>query len=144
MLEAIGCQVQVAEGGEQSLALIAAEAPDIVFLDVRMPGMDGVETARRIRQQWRPDRPVLVAFSASVLVHEQEDCLRAGFAEFLGEPFQFERICACLEKLLRVEFSRGRAPRFAAPAIGEIAVVDLPPELLRRAIATAEETGARS
>jgi CheY-like chemotaxis protein len=139
MLVEIGCHVQVAESGEEALALMAAGVPDIVFLDIRMPGMDGVETARRIRQPWGPERPVLVAVSASVLAHEQADCLRAGFAEFLGKPFRFERICACLATLLRVEFESAAGPEGTAPALADLAVAGLPAELLRRAADAAAE-----
>ncbi len=139
MLEEIGCEVRVAASGETALTLMAERMPDIVFLDIRMPGMDGVETARRIRQQWGPDRPVLVAVSASVLAHEQTDCLQAGFADFLGKPFRFERICECLKKLLDAEFEPAPGPEPEAPCAGEIDVSVLPPELLRRALAAAEE-----
>lgn len=139
MLEAIGCEVRIAASGEEAMSLLAERASDIVFLDIRMPGMDGVETARRIRRQCGPDRPVLVAVSASVLAHEQKDCIAAGFADFLGKPFRFERICECLRRLLDAEFEPAPGPEPEAPCAGEIDVSALPPELLRRALAAAEE-----
>ncbi len=83
-------------------------------------------------------RPILVAVSASVLAHEQADCLRAGFAEFLGKHFRFERICECLATLLNVEFELGSPGGEAVRAGAEIDASGLPPEILRRAIAAAE------
>jgi signal transduction histidine kinase/CheY-like chemotaxis protein len=138
MLTGIGCEVEVAGSGEQALALLGARVPDIVFLDIRMPGLDGIETARRIRQRWGAARPKLVAVSASVLVHEQEQCLRVGFAEFLGKPFEFERLCECLGTLLPVEFEAAPQPEPLVRALETIDFAALPPALLRRATSAAE------
>jgi len=139
MLEEIGCEVRIAASGAEALSLLTERVPDIVFLDIRMPGMDGVETARRIGRQCGPHRPVLVAVSASVLAHQQKDCLDAGFADFLGKPFRFERICECLGKLLGAQFEPAPGPEPEAPCAGEVDVSALSPELLRRALAAAEE-----
>ncbi|PIZ23493.1 MAG: response regulator receiver protein [Comamonadaceae bacterium CG_4_10_14_0_8_um_filter_57_29] len=48
VLGEMGCTVRVAEGGEQGLAMALVERPDLIFLDLKMPGMDGVETMRRL------------------------------------------------------------------------------------------------
>ena len=77
---------------------------DIAFLDVRMPGMNGDELARRIVSEWGEQRMKLVAISASVLEHERNAYMESGFGEYLGKPFRFEEVCVCLAKLLRVEF----------------------------------------
>ena len=80
--KSIGCGVRVVESGEQALKEIQSERPDIVFLDIRMPGMDGMETARRMRtfrESKESEIPKLVAISASVLAHEQQRYFAAGF-----------------------------------------------------------------
>jgi CheY-like chemotaxis protein len=140
MLEDIGCHVQLADSGEQALARIAEAIPDVVFLDIRMPDMDGTETARRIRQRWGPDRPRLVAISASVLLHEQRDFLEAGFAEFLGKPFRFERICECLVKVLSAEFEVSTVSEDDRPAAAQadLAALCLSKAQQQRLIAAAE------
>ncbi|NCN70535.1 MAG: response regulator [Rhodoferax sp.] len=48
VLSEMGCKVRVAEGGEQGLAMALVERPDLIFLDLKMPGMDGVETMRHL------------------------------------------------------------------------------------------------
>jgi CheY-like chemotaxis protein len=140
MLRDIGCHVRLADSGEQALARIAEAVPDVVFLDIRMPDMDGTETARRIRQRWGPDRPRLVAISASVLLHEQRGFLEAGFAEFLGKPFRFERICECLVKVLSAEFETSVMPEDDRPALTQAdwAALGLSAEDRQRLIAAAE------
>ena len=63
MLAGLGCEVATAETGEQALELAASTRPDIVFLDIRLPGMDGLEVARRIRAR-RPQDKVPVTESS--------------------------------------------------------------------------------
>src|SRR5207249_10453598 len=50
-LEAIGCQTQVASSGERAIALARTEQPDLILLDVMMPGIDGWQTCRRLKSQ---------------------------------------------------------------------------------------------
>ncbi|NKB71190.1 MAG: response regulator [Candidatus Latescibacteria bacterium] len=100
----LGIQVTTANDGAQVLQQLAATTPDILFMDIRMPVLDGIETVRRIRAQetWR-GLPV-VAISASVLTHEQQQVTAAGFDDFIAKPFRIERLCSCLQQLLQVEF----------------------------------------
>jgi CheY-like chemotaxis protein len=103
MLRLIGCGVKVAKNGEEALDLIRAEPPDIVFLDMRLPGMSGLETAVRIVRE-REATIKLVAMSASALEHERERYLKAGCDDFVAKPFRAERIYRCLRNLLDVRF----------------------------------------
>jgi signal transduction histidine kinase/CheY-like chemotaxis protein/sensor domain CHASE-containing protein len=103
MLTLIGCQVNVAKNGEEALNLISVAQPDIVFLDMRLPGMSGLDTALRIVRDWGA-RVKLVAMSASALEHERERYLKAGCDDFVAKPFRAERIYRCLQNLLGVKF----------------------------------------
>jgi signal transduction histidine kinase/CheY-like chemotaxis protein/sensor domain CHASE-containing protein len=103
MLRLIGCEVKVAKNGEEALDLIRAEPPEIVFLDMRLPGMSGLETAVRIVRE-REATIKLVAMSASALEHERERYLKAGCDDFVAKPFRAERIYRCLGNLLDVRF----------------------------------------
>jgi CheY-like chemotaxis protein len=104
LLAGIGCEVSVAEDGFRALDQLKTIRPDIVFLDIRMPGVDGLETAKRIMEKYGGGRPKLVAISASVLAHEKESYRSTGFDAFLGKPFRLEQVCVCLGDLLGVEF----------------------------------------
>ena len=107
MLGDIGCQVEVAEDGQQALERMDAFAPDIVLIDIRMPVMDGLEVIRRLRRQGMLERLKVVAISASVLNHERQAFMEEGFADFMAKPFRFERLCECLATHLQVEFEYG-------------------------------------
>jgi CheY-like chemotaxis protein len=109
MLSSLGCQVEVADDGLKAIALAEEKSVDIIFLDVRMPGMDGLETARRILARVEtPEkrRPRIVAVSAAALEHEREAYLQCGCDDFIAKPFQLERICVSMEELLGVRFLR--------------------------------------
>ena len=112
MLSGIGCEVVLAESGERALELAAGAQPDIVFMDIRMPGIDGVETMRRMREEVRRlkaegRRAKFVTLSASAFEQDRQRYLDAGFDDFIAKPFRFESVCECLARLLRVQFESG-------------------------------------
>ena len=101
-LESIGCQVVLAHNGKEAVDRFGAQRPDLVFMDIRMPGIDGMEAAQRI---WKAYGPApIVAVSASALIHERQGYLQVGFADFVAKPVRFEQICQCLASYLQVEF----------------------------------------
>ena len=103
MLRLIGCDVKVAKSGEEALDLMGVAEPDIVFLDMRLPGLSGLDTALRITQGSEAGIR-LVGMSASALEHERERYLKAGCDDFVAKPFRAERIYRCLQNLLGVQY----------------------------------------
>ncbi len=81
--------------------------PDIVFMDIRMPEMSGTDATRHLIGQYGPDRIKIVAITASVLEHQRDAQMAAGFHGFLGKPFHFADVCDCLRNLLGIEFEYG-------------------------------------
>ena len=109
MLQNIGVEVMIAESGAQALEQMRKATPDVVLLDIRMPVMDGIEVLQRIRLEavWSPVR--IVAISASVLDHERQEILQAGFDDFIAKPFHLDDIAASLTRLLGVEYDYATA-----------------------------------
>ena len=149
LLESLGCAVQLARSGEESLEVVEKQKPDIIFMDVRMPGIGGIEATRRIQQRLGRGATKIIAISASVFRHERGEYLAAGFDEFIGKPFRVHEVCACLEKLLNVRFDYA-TPREAELTPPDPATLELPAELLeqlkdaaRRFSATRLESGLR-
>jgi len=97
-------EVKLAGNGQEAVEAVQSEIPDIVFMDIRMPVLDGLEAARRIWREFGKDKLKIVAISASVLEHERNQFMEAGFDDFIGKPFRVERIYECLANLLQVEF----------------------------------------
>ncbi|WP_448565957.1 response regulator [Thermus sp.] len=84
LLLPLGHQVDAVFSGEEALECLEREVYDLVFCDLVMPGIGGLETIRRIRLRGGP--PV-IALSATVSPDWQQEALRAGAAAFLGKPF---------------------------------------------------------
>jgi signal transduction histidine kinase/ligand-binding sensor domain-containing protein/FixJ family two-component response regulator len=120
MLTTIGCEVVAVESGPQAIAQLHVQMPQLVFMDIRMPGMDGKETARRVWEEFGRERVKVVALSASAFEHHRQEYLAFGFDGFIGKPFRFEVIYGCLKDLLKVEFEYANE---------EPAVVNSPPTL---------------
>jgi two-component system, NtrC family, response regulator AtoC len=99
LLEVFGYHVDTAEDGRRALALFeSGAAPDVVLMDVMMPGIDGIETLRRLRER-DPHVPVVmlsVVGKASTIV----EALRLGAVDYLNKPFEEEELEATLRKVL--------------------------------------------
>jgi len=104
MLKDIGVTVMMVENGQQALEAVRVETPDIVFMDIWMPVMDGLEATRRILEEFGEERPKLVAVSASALVHERQRYFEAGFDDFIPKPVDAQQVYECLATFLRVEY----------------------------------------
>ena len=127
MLESIGVGVRQVDSGEEALKTVRQGRPDLVFMDIRMPGMDGVETLHRLRQEHGP-LPV-AAISASVMAHEKQYYLRSGFDAFLDKPFRLEALYACLEQLLGVQYEYTQPEATVAPEAANYDGLRLPAAL---------------
>jgi PAS domain S-box-containing protein len=126
MLTAIGCEVASASSGSDALAQLPEFAPELVFLDVLMPGKGGIETAREMRQMAAGEALKLVAFSASAFETQRAQYLESGFDAFMPKPFRIERINECLAELLGVTF----VAEEVAVLVADPSSIELPPELL--------------
>lgn len=94
-VRALGYRASEAGDGPAALALAERERYDVVLMDLRMPGMDGIETARRLIARCGPARPRIVALSAGDR-GDRERCLAAGLDDFLARPASLSRLRAAL------------------------------------------------
>ncbi len=138
MLGMVGCQIVLAENGRQAVELVRATRPNVVFMDLRLPKMDGLEATRRIAREFGPEIK-LVGTSASVLSRERERCLEAGCHEFVAKPLRAEQIYGCLTSLLQVEFvCRETAREDAIASEMDLSSMVLPEDLAARLVRAAE------
>ena len=89
LLAGIGCRVRRAESAMEAFDRVQEERPDLIFMDIRMPGMNGADATRRIIAEHGKDAIKVVAITASVLEHERAGHMAAGFHTFLSKPFRF-------------------------------------------------------
>ena len=111
ILEEMGAIVSTADSGMKGLESLQKAAFDIVFLDIRMPDLDGFQVMKQIRQLSGKVQTVkTVAISASTLSHEEVSYQKAGFDAFVSKPFLIDDLIDCIEKLLKLEFVNESEP----------------------------------
>jgi signal transduction histidine kinase/HPt (histidine-containing phosphotransfer) domain-containing protein/BarA-like signal transduction histidine kinase len=99
VLHKLGYQADVAVNGVEVLKALDQRAYDILFLDVQMPEMDGLETARQICQKWSADkRPRIIAMTGNALVGDREKCLQAGMDDYISKPVRIEELQSAIER----------------------------------------------
>ncbi len=104
ILSDVGVEVRGADNGQEALEEIRRNIPDIVFMDIRMPVMDGMEAMKHITKEFGKDQMKVIVVTASVLKHEQNQYFEAGFHDFILKPVQADILFQCIKQQLDVEF----------------------------------------
>ncbi len=106
LLQQMGYTPHLSANGTEALAALDREPYDMVFMDVQMPGMDGLEATRRIRERQR-DRSrhpnykstiIVVAMTANAMAGDRERCVAAGMDDYLAKPVRPEDIRSLVER----------------------------------------------
>jgi signal transduction histidine kinase/DNA-binding response OmpR family regulator/ligand-binding sensor domain-containing protein len=108
LLASVGFDVRAAAGGAEALEQWESWQPDFIWMDKRMPGIDGLEATRRIRARERSEgrkRVPIIALSASALEHERSEILGAGCDDFVAKPFREATIFAKMREHTGVEYA---------------------------------------
>lgn len=87
--------------GQQAMDIADAELPDLILLDIVLPDMDGLETARLIRQHPKTQSTPILAMTASVSRIDEEDCILSGCDDYIAKPFTYEQLLPRIQKLLK-------------------------------------------
>ncbi len=96
-LRSVGHEVACTEDGAAALKAAETSDFDVILMDVRMPGIDGLEATRRIRALAGPrGRVPIVALTAQAFLEQVEECRRAGMESHLAKPFTLETLCAAV------------------------------------------------
>ena len=148
MLTDTGCEVRQAEDGQAGLDACLTQGFDIVFSDIRMPRLSGVDMVRALRASPRTAHLPVIAVTASSLEHERRFYLDIGFQDYVAKPYPFRDIHRMLVEHAGVRFRKEAAAEREAAAVEE-ASPPLPPEAwphlraLQAAAAEGEPGGVR-
>ena len=139
ILRRIGCEVAVAAGGSEALAVAPDFKPDVAFVDLLMPELDGVATIKAMASEPAHHRMKIVAHSAAALLEYREAARSAGCVDFLGKPLKAEQVYNCLALHLGVEFDRAsEVLDEATPATWMGPAVQIPGDLYAQLTTAAE------
>jgi CheY-like chemotaxis protein len=97
-LEIHGYQVVAAYSGAEAVQHVQADRPDVILMDIQMPGMDGLEAIKRIRSQGSVTP--IIALTALAMPGDQERCLAAGAQAYLTKPVSLQNLREVIQSLL--------------------------------------------
>ena len=100
-LEFLGNKVLIATTGEEALQVLESVIPDLILMDVQMPGMDGLEATRRLRADERFAHIPVIAVTALAMPGDRERCLSAGANEYISKPVGLKNLEELIKNVLR-------------------------------------------
>ena len=141
LLRSIGFSVRTAENGRETIEIWRQWRPHLIWMDIRMPKMDGIEAIREIRGLPGGGRTILIGLTAHAFEEDRKRILEIGGDDFVRKPWTEEMIFSCLEKHLRVCFQYDKDeplpsdkthPERLEPTEVAALLADLPEALLSR------------
>ncbi len=99
-LEGSGYQMLLANNGIEALNLAAAKRPDLIIMDIQMPGMNGLEAIRRLRADSRFTNIPIIALTALVMPGDCERCLAVGANAYISKPVRLKELSEIVKKLI--------------------------------------------
>ncbi|MEG4105437.1 response regulator [Microcoleus sp. S13_C5] len=128
MLQPIGFEVREAENGYQAVELWESWQPHLIWLDTRMPVMDGFEAVRQIRAKEKPTqwRTVIIALTASTFEEKKGEIIAAGCDDFVRKPFQEQILFDKMACYLKVRYLYQELPRLPVGALRRYCVNEKP------------------
>jgi two-component system cell cycle response regulator DivK len=95
-----GFELVMAEDGEQALEVARSEIPDLILMDISLPGLDGWEATRRLKAMSETQAIPIIALTAHAMAGDREKCLEAGCDDYDTKPVEFPRLLAKIQQLL--------------------------------------------
>ena len=86
--------------GQEAVALAQTYQPDLILMDIQMPGMDGLEAIRQIRLDSHLIKTPIIALTALAMTGDRERCLEAGADDYLPKPVRLKQLVALIQQLL--------------------------------------------
>jgi CheY-like chemotaxis protein len=96
-LNKLGYTTDIAPNGCDVLEQLSNKSYDLIFMDVQMPEMDGLQATRAIRRDFKK-QPVIIAMTANAMIEDKENCLQAGMDDYISKPFKLETIKEVISK----------------------------------------------
>lgn len=105
VLTKLGYQPSLAINGREVLNMLDHEHFDLIFMDVQMPEMDGIEATKAIREHYQ-NQPLIIAMTANAMANDMEDCLNAGMNNYLAKPINLIELLALIESIYYIRNER--------------------------------------
>jgi len=100
ILQVKGYRTIEAESAEAGVPLATAQKPDLVLMDIHLPGMNGIEALKKLRASPETNRIPVLAFTASVMPQDRKEIMSAGFDGFVSKPINLKEFIASIADTL--------------------------------------------
>lgn len=100
-LEKLGYTADLAEDGLEAVLSVREHKYDLIFMDMQMPNMDGIEATRRIREEKSSEELKIVAMTANVFKEDREKCYEAGMDDFIPKPINLKKLASVIGQVYR-------------------------------------------
>lgn len=137
LLTNVGFAVRTAHNGKEAIDIFTQWQPRFIWMDMRMPVVDGYEATRQIRQLPGGDHVRIAALTAGVFEEDRKEILLAGCDDMVKKPLEEEQLFALMGELLGVRYLYGRDKSHAEPA-ASLDLSVLPPQTIAELLAAAE------
>jgi two-component system, cell cycle response regulator DivK len=107
LLQVHGYRTIEAQTGEDGVALAAERAPDLVVMDIHLPGISGIEALTKLRAAPATRAIAVIAFTASVMPQDRNDIIAAGFNAFVSKPINIEAFLGAVAAALATRRPEG-------------------------------------
>jgi two-component system cell cycle response regulator DivK len=101
VLEAKGYRILEAESAEAGFEQLSSQPPDLILMDIQLPGMNGVQALTRLRESDATRHIPVIAFTASVMPQDRNQIMSAGFDAFVAKPISLKEFIATVEATLQ-------------------------------------------
>lgn len=92
LFEVLGYKTDLAANGYETIEALKRKPYNLIFMDVQMPEMDGLEATRIIKERWNTKSPVIIAMTANAMQGDREICLESGMEDYISKPLKLEDI----------------------------------------------------
>jgi two-component system cell cycle response regulator/two-component system cell cycle response regulator DivK len=100
VVDNMGCESLLASDGEEGLRQLEGALPDLILMDIQLPGIDGLTLLQQLREQPRTRTVPVVAVTSFAMPGDRERLLGAGFTDYLSKPIDTEELQAVIARLL--------------------------------------------
>ncbi len=100
ILKKYNYEVIKAWNGEQGIELAIKEKPDLIIMDIQLPGIDGLEATKKIKESEEASEIPIIAFTSYAMAGDRQKALNTGFAEYIEKPINLKTFIADIEKHL--------------------------------------------
>ncbi|WP_150050748.1 MULTISPECIES: response regulator [Methylomonas] len=101
VLETAGYRVLSAENAETGIAMIREAEPDLILMDIQMPGMDGLTAIRLLKADFRTAKIPIIAVSALAMEGDRERILASGCEDYTSKPIRYKELLGQIQRMLQ-------------------------------------------